>query len=163
MINSKVTNMLSSSVLIQNICKEEYLAKKPEDTHTYTDNDTENFKIFFMSPFFILQYLETTVNTTIICGADIQNILWCFYWTIYTILLRTCRGGGVIPYYTHSSSAVTHIWPNYYQPLISKFCIYTQHISKPKFVLSHTKFQNSLQFKTSPPLRIVFNLSAWAK
>ena len=42
-----------------------------EDTHT----NTESFKIFMRT--FILQYLETTMNTTSICGKhSLENILW---------------------------------------------------------------------------------------
>ena len=90
---------------IQNICKED-LAKKSltEDTYTYIyrykdDKDTENFKIFLCA-LFILESLETTMTITWnkYSKHPLVPLLDYLHHTA-----ETCRSGGVIPYYTHSS------------------------------------------------------------
>ena len=79
---------------IQNICKED-LAKKSltEDTHTYTD--IKMIKIQKTSRFFYAPFLfwNPWKQQWQLHGTNIQNILWCLYWTIYTILLRPAGVG----------------------------------------------------------------------
>ena len=92
---------------IQN--KSKIYAKRPcqeildrEYTNIYRhkdDKDTENFKIFLCA-LFILESLETTMTITWnkYSKHPLVPLLDYLHHTA-----ETCRSGGVIPYYTHSS------------------------------------------------------------
>ena len=96
---SKISKIYAKKTLPRNLWPRIHI-------HTYTD--IKMIKIqktsrFFYAPFFILQYLESLETT--------MTITWNKYSKHPLVPLldylhhtaETCRSGGVIPYYTHSS------------------------------------------------------------